>query len=154
MTGYPHIERARSLVSQRLANAPWLRGVGYGQTESGPVIVVNVALDHPQIRHWVGSHSMGVPIEIDVVGDIAPQTAGMMGSAPFQCPECGAVLSDGYVTSPGNPFEGAVPYVNQGAALSTQAPEQKFHPAFYIMAAASVAGVAIEVARYYRDRKG
>jgi hypothetical protein len=72
---YPHIHQARAEVSRRVGSAPWFRGAGYGSGADGsPVIVVNVSVDHPQVRHWVGSHSMGVPVYVQVVEDLHPPT--------------------------------------------------------------------------------
>jgi hypothetical protein len=90
---------------------------------------------------------------------------GAPGPRPV-CPTCGRVHdSEGFVRRPGNPFDGAIPMEHQSAALSTmgehdQQTEPKkedsgggFHPAFWVMAAASVVGVTIELVRYMNDRK-
>jgi len=60
---------------------------------------------------------------------------------------------EGYVRSPdGNPIlDSPVPYTQQGAALSTQENKPHFHPAFWVMAMASVAGVTLELIRYLRS---
>jgi hypothetical protein len=76
----------------------------------------------------------------------------MIAAPERRCPQCNLPLSDGYVRSPNNPFQGSIPVEQHGAALSTQQNKSDFHPAFYIMAAASVAGVLIEIARYMREK--
>jgi len=144
------VQRASQIVRQRVVGQPWFRGIT--QSVNPPSIVVYVSQVHPSIPARVGSDAIGVPITLRVVGDIEP--LGAVGAPVAQCPACGAPLSMGYVRSPENPFEGSVPIDHQAAALSTQkAPQQSFHPAFYIMAAASVTGVVIELARYLREKK-
>ena len=142
-----HLERAKEVVKQRLRGQPWFTGIG--SSSNPPMIIVYVTTDHPMIPQYVQGGALGIPIAIRVVGEVNAQ-AGTVGAS--KCPCCGMPIEDGYVRSPDlNPLDGAVPMEHQAAALSTQKKES-FHPAFYIMAAASVTGVIIELARYWREK--
>lgn len=84
-----------------------------------------------------------------------------------RCPHCGAVghFSPYKIALDGTPDEPVVVYPDgmpdgpyYATSLDTQTaptppPKEGFHPAFYIMAAASIAGVLIEYARYRREKE-
>jgi len=72
------IERARiakTALRAHLNRPPWLRGVGISLDDRGShVIRVMVAAMNDDVRRTVPESFGGVPIVIDVVGNIRPHT--------------------------------------------------------------------------------
>lgn len=168
---------ARSALEQRLAGAPWLLGIGHGP---GGILVVTTATAHPAVLQAIGSHSMGVPVVAQVVpvhgavsapARVCPTCGQLIEDEGYvRSPEASylplsyapmSYASDAYQaaqTADAAAMESTAYVLPESQAAMTagttgQATKSTMHPVFYVMAAASVAGVLLELARYLDSRK-
>ena len=65
------IEDAKAVVLERMADEPWLKGIGIGLVAAGPGIVVSVEPSGEQAARAILSEiSIDVPARIQVLGPI------------------------------------------------------------------------------------
>ncbi len=74
MVDLEQVRKAKEALKVKLNRAPWLRGIGIGKSSAGSYVVrVLVQQLSHEVREALPPEIEGVPVEVDVVGDIFPQ---------------------------------------------------------------------------------
>jgi hypothetical protein len=74
MIGLEQARKAKDALRVRLNRPQWLRGVGIGIDDAGSHLVrVMVAQMTDEVRQALPAQIEGVPVEVDVTGEIVPQ---------------------------------------------------------------------------------